>query len=251
MQIQTKLLPATLLTGEDGEALLAEARRMAQLLLCPRHHRDGNYGDCGCCRKIFRDIHPDVSFIRREYQTDGKTLRRDIVVDQIRAVAKDSVVLPNEADRKLYVFPEADLLNLNAQNALLKLLEEPPQGVYFLLCSRNPDILLPTVRSRCGVRTVAGEKEESDEALSVLAREYLSALGDELALLRWEARAEKLDMTAMRSLLPILEEEAALGLKGRALLSLEEQLRECREMLKVNVNSKHVCAMLATYRNEE
>lgn len=251
MQTQTKLMPASLLIGEDGEALSAEARLMAQSLLCTRGHRGEGYGDCRCCRKIFADIHPDVSFIRRGFQKDGKTLSRDIVVDQIRAVAADSVVTPNEAPGKVYIFPEADTLNPNAQNAFLKLLEEPPEGVYFLLCSRNPEALLPTVRSRCGIYHVGGERPAGDEALTALAREYLSALGDDPALLRWEAKAEKQDLAAMRSLIPILEEEAAKALGGRALLALEEQLRECREMLKVNVNSKHLCAMLATYRNEE
>ena len=251
MQTQTKLLPASLLIGEDGEALSAEARLMAQSLLCTHGHRGQSYGKCNCCRKIFANIHPDVSFIRRGLQKDGKTPSRDIVVDQIRAVSADSVVTPNEAPGKVYIFPEAETLNPNAQNAFLKLLEEPPAGVYFLLCCRNPEALLPTVRSRCGIYYIGGEQPEGDEALTALAREYLSALGDGLSLLRWQARAEKLESAALRSLLPILEEEAARTLRGRALLSLEEQLRECREMLKVNVNGKHLCAMLATYRNED
>ena len=251
MQIQTKLLPASLLCGEDGEAMTTAVRRMVQSLLCPHGHRGEDYGSCRCCRKIYADIHPDVSFIRRLYQKDGKTLRSEIIVDQIRAVAKDSVVLPNEAGGKVYVFPEAEFLNLSAQNALLKLLEEPPEGVYFLLCSPNLHALLPTVRSRCGIYYIGGEREAADAALTELSEGYLSALGDELALLQWEAKAEKLDMAAMRSLISLLEETAAAQLKGKALLSLEKQLRECREMLKVNVNSRHLAAMLATYRNEE
>lgn len=248
MQTRDIMLPASLLIGEEREALTAEARRRAQALLCPRGHRGTDYGDCRCCRKIFSDIHPDVSFIRRLYQKDGKTLRAEITVDQIRELIRDSVVLPNEAAGKLYVFPEADALNANAQNALLKLLEEPPEGVYFLLCTRSAEALLPTVRSRCGIYRVDGEEESGDTALRTLAKEYLAALGDELALLRWEAQCEKLDMAALRSFLPILEEEAFKKLMGKALLSLEEQLRECREMLKVNVNAKHLAAVLATYR---
>lgn len=251
MQTQTKLLPASLLTGEDGEALLHEARLMAQSLLCIRGHRGQDYGECSCCRKIFADIHPDVITVRRQLQKDGKTLRSEIVVDQIREVTKDSVVTPNEAPCKVYIFPEAETLNTSAQNAFLKLLEEPPKGVYFLLCTHNPDKLLPTVRSRCGTYYIGGESGKGDEALTALAEEYLSALGDELTLLRWEAKAEKLELVSMRSLIPVLEEEAVKHLTGSALLALEEQLRECREMLKVNVNSKHIAAMLATYRNEE
>lgn len=251
METSTNILHATLLTGEDSEALLAAAREMAQRLLCAEGHRGQDYGSCRCCRRIFADIHPDISFIRRGFQKDGKTLRAEIVVDQIREVAGDSVVLPHESDRKLYVFPEADAMNTSAQNALLKLLEEPPEGVYFLLCARNPEALLPTVRSRCGVCHVGGEAGSDDGELAALAQEYLSALGDELALLKWEAKCEKLDMAAMRSLIPLLSEASVKTLRGKELLALQAQLEECREMLEVNVNSKHLAAMLATYRNEE
>ncbi len=251
MQSRTKILHGSLLTGEDSDSLLAAARDMAQQLLCSAGHRGQSYGDCRCCRKIFADIHPDISFIRRGYQKDGKTLRAEIVVDQIRAVAQDSVVLPNEAPRKIYLFPEADVLNTSAQNALLKLLEEPPEGVFFLLCARNPDALLPTVRSRCGIYHVGGEGEDADSELKALSAEYLAALGDEFALLKWQARAEKLDMATMRGLIPVLSEAAASALRGKALLSLQEQLRECSEMLRLNVNSKHIAAMLSTYRNED
>ena len=251
MQSWNKILHGSVLTGADPEGMLSAVRSMAQTLLCSEGHRGEALGKCSCCRKIYKDIHPDVSFIRRGFQKDGKTLRSEIVVDQIRAVAKDSVVLPNEARAKIYVFPEADTLNASAQNALLKLLEEPPEGVYFLLCAKNPDALLPTVRSRCGIYHVGGEEEAESEEIASLCRDYLAALGDELALLRWEARAEKLDMAAMRELIPALSAAAAEALRGKALLSLEEQLRECAAMLRVNVNTRHLAAMLATYRNEE
>lgn len=254
MEIRTKILHGSILTGGDNETLLAAVKEMAQRILCPEHHRGQDYGSCRCCRKIFADIHPDVSYIRRGFQSDGKTLRSVIVVDQIRAVILDSVVLPNEASGKVYIFPEADFLNVNAQNALLKLLEEPPEGVYFLLCSQNPDILLPTVRSRCGLYYLSGEKETADEeqaALTELAGSFFHALGDELALLSWEAKAEKLDGAAMHLLLPVLGEESVHYLQGKELLSFQKQLKECREMQRVNVSSRHLAALLATFRNEE
>ena len=247
METRTNILHASLLTGEDSDALLSAVRDMAQRLLCTRGHLGQDYGDCRCCRKIFSDIHPDIGFIRRETQKDGKTLRTEIVVDQIRAVARDSVVLPNEAPAKLYVFPEADVMNASAQNALLKLLEEPPEGVFFLLCSQNPERLLPTVRSRCAIYRIDGQREEDDGVLSALARDYFLALPDALRLLRWEAKAEKLDMASMRALIPLLEEESLKSLRGRALFDFQTQLKECGEMLKVNVNSKHLAAVLATW----
>ena len=148
MQSWNKILHGSVLTGADPEGMLSAVRSMAQTLLCSEGHRGEAFGKCSCCRKIYKDIHPDVSFIRRGFQKDGKTLRSEIVVDQIRAVAKDSVVLPNEARAKIYVFPEADTLNASAQNALLKLLEEPPTKTNFILVTEQPDMLLSTILSR-------------------------------------------------------------------------------------------------------
>ena len=74
-------------------------------------------------------------------------LKRDITVDQIREISADAYILPNEADRKVYIINEAEKMNLSAQNASLKLLEEPPNGAVLLLCTDNPSALLPTVRS--------------------------------------------------------------------------------------------------------
>lgn len=251
MQSWNKILHGSLLIGQDERTLLSTVRDIAQTLLCPQGHRGEEYSTCRCCHKIYTDIHPDVNFIRRGYQKDGKTLRAEIVVDQIRAVAADSVVMPNEAPAKLYIFPEAGLLNTSAQNALLKLLEEPPDNVYFLLCAPNSDALLPTVRSRCSIYRVQGELIQQNDEILALAQDYLHALGDELALLLWQSKAEKLDMASMRLLIPALKEEAVHILSEKDLLGVEAQLQECSEMLKVNVNSKHLSAMLATYRNED
>ena len=85
----------------------------------------------------------DVALVERAADKSGK-LRREITVDQIRALAVDAAVLPNEADGKVYIFPEADTMNIAAQNAFLKLLEEPPRGVMFLLCAESREKLLET-----------------------------------------------------------------------------------------------------------
>ena len=71
-----------------------------------------------------------------------------IKVDQIRSVAATAYILPSEAEKKVYVLRQAELMNLNAQNAFLKLLEEPPRSAAFILAAPSPDSQLTTVRSR-------------------------------------------------------------------------------------------------------
>lgn len=96
---------------------------------------------CNICRKISAGIHPDVI-------TVDDTERKTISVELIRQMQEDAFVHPNEGKRKIYVLPRAQDMTENAQNALLKLVEEPPSYAVFLLLTTNADKLLPTVRSR-------------------------------------------------------------------------------------------------------
>ena len=75
--------------------------------------------------------------------------KKTVPVELIRQARADMYVLPNESDHKIYVFPRAQDMGLPGQNALLKVLEEPPAYGVFLLLADNPDKLLPTLRSRC------------------------------------------------------------------------------------------------------
>ena len=152
-----KMMHSYIISG-DGDAARSRAREMAAAALCESSGAKPCRA-CRHCRKVFQGafpgIHPDVALVERAADKSGK-LRREITVDQIRALAVDAAVLPNEADGKVYIFPEADTMNIAAQNAFLKLLEEPPRGVMFLLCAESREKLLETVQSRCGEIRLAG-----------------------------------------------------------------------------------------------
>jgi DNA polymerase-3 subunit delta' len=98
---------------------------------------------CRDCLKSQKHIHPDIITINKEAD------KREIRVDQIRDIVRDASVLPNEAAKKVFIIKEADDMNVNAQNAFLKLLEEPPSHAAFILIGTNPGGFLQTVRSRC------------------------------------------------------------------------------------------------------
>jgi DNA polymerase-3 subunit delta' len=99
-------------------------------------------GECAACRRIARGVHPDVMTIE-----PGDT--GSIRIDQIRDVVDRVGYRPFEGRRRVVIIDEADAMVEEAQNALLKTLEEPPSASVFVLVSSMPDALLPTVRSRC------------------------------------------------------------------------------------------------------
>ena len=122
-------------TGKRSVALLCAAAR-----LCRGEEKP--CGVCGPCRRVFAGTHPDVHVIAPE---KGK---RDIGVGVMRAALSEASVRPLEGDAKLFLIPEADRMNPQAQNALLKTLEEPPTDTVFLLSAARPAALLPTILSR-------------------------------------------------------------------------------------------------------
>ena len=192
----------------------------------------------------------------RRLEDDKGRARREIVIDQIRAVNQDAWILPNEAARKVYLIAEADKMNPAAQNAALKLLEEPPNGAVFLLCVTNPSLLLPTVRSRCVERRGAGGEQEPEQESLKLAGEYLraAAAGDRAGLVRWCFAQENLDQRDTQALIEALcltvtdmlcARQANPGLSTRQLTEIAALASRCGEYLRVNTGSKHIFGLLA------
>lgn len=98
---------------------------------------------CRSCKKIDERLHPDIHYIGLP---DGK---KNITISQIRQMGQTISIKANEAKVRVVIIDDADLMNRQAQNGLLKLLEEPPDGTVFLLFAQKKDRLLPTILSRC------------------------------------------------------------------------------------------------------
>ena len=141
---------------------------------------------CPECRKILAGIHPDVITVS---PAEGK---REILIDQARALRADAYIRPNEAARKVYLIDPADSMNAAAQNTLLKVLEEGPPYAAFLLLAEQTGGLLATIRSRCETLALPPEEEPADPALERAAEELAQLLlgEDELALMTWLAEQE-------------------------------------------------------------
>ena len=135
---------AYLLCGPRGTGKRSVARLCAMAALC-RGEGDKPCGQCGPCRRILSDTHPDVHTVLPE---KGK---QTIGVNVLRDVLAEVGVKSFEAAAKALVFPEAERMTPAAQNCLLKTLEEPPQDTVFFLITEQPGALLPTIVSRCRV----------------------------------------------------------------------------------------------------
>jgi DNA polymerase-3 subunit delta' len=129
-----------LISGPEGSGRHTLSDLIAAAMLC--REQNAPCGVCRSCRKVFAHNHPD-------YITIDDPEKKIIPVKLIREARADIFIQPNEGDKKIYLFPRGQDLNIEGQNALLKVLEEPPAYGVFLLLADNPDKLLPTVRSRC------------------------------------------------------------------------------------------------------
>ena len=127
-----------LISGPAGSGKRTLARLLAAAILCQARRRPCL--GCTPCRKVMEGNHPD-------FITVEDPEHKNVAVKIVRQIREDVFIRPNESDHKIYLFPQE--LGLEGQNALLKILEEPPKHGVFLLLTENPDKLLPTVRSRC------------------------------------------------------------------------------------------------------
>ena len=167
------LPPSLILAGPAGVGKRRVAAAVAAALNCldPRTgdlERDA-CGTCASCRRIERGVHPDVVTI--EPGDSGS-----IKIEPIREVIDRAGFRPFEGRRRVVIIDEADAMVPQAQNALLKTLEEPPSASVFLLVSSMPDVLLPTVRSRCPLLRFAALPVA--DVATVLARDHKFAAAD-------------------------------------------------------------------------
>ena len=135
---------AILLEGPAGSGRRTFARRIAAALCC-RSEGPRPCGVCSQCHKVLTGQHPDIE------EDGGDGGRRSCHIDAIRRIRREAYIRPGEAPCKVYILLSAENMTVQAQNALLKILEEPPAQAMFLLTAENRTMLLPTILSRVQV----------------------------------------------------------------------------------------------------
>jgi len=162
---------AILLHGRQGIGKAAFARTLAQALLCEHPAPSGTAcGQCAACHWLEAGTHPDFRLIEpgslaeanaEEQGSDKKKPSQQIIIEQIRILPDFIGISSHRGGPKVVLIHPAEALNINAANALLKSLEEPPAHTYFLLVSHRPHSLLPTIKSRCQQLALQGPTPEA------------------------------------------------------------------------------------------
>jgi len=134
------LAHAYLFVGPAGLGKTDTARDLAKALMC----ENGGCGTCDVCRRIAKEVHPDVVAI-------GPIGTQGYLIDQIRDIIHQVSRAPVEADHKVFIMGGADQFNESSANAFLKTLEEPPDNVTFILLAHSLGTIIPTIRSRCQI----------------------------------------------------------------------------------------------------
>ena len=269
LRFETKeqLRHAYVIVSQDIEVAAAAAGEIAKAAVC-KGGATYPCGRCSACLKVDMGAHPDVRTIVRIPDDKGK-LRKDIIVDQVREVSADALVLPNESDHKVYIFKEGDRMNLSAQNAALKLLEEPPEGVILIICVTSAERLITTVRSRCALININTGKKTADSAQAEtdkneaesLAEEYLALAAERnpLELWKWCESNNGITPSEMTGFCGAVEKLVAAtlraadmpggqgsngGLTVEELLGITGLMGKCRERLAANTGVKHLFGMI-------
>ncbi|PRY22676.1 DNA polymerase-3 subunit delta' [Aliiruegeria haliotis] len=157
-----RLHHAWLLTGPQGVGKATLAWRIARFLLAtPEQEDDGLFGapppptsldidpEHPVARRLQALSEPGLFVLRRPWDDRAKRLKQEITVDEARKLKGFFALSATDGGRRVVIVDAADELNTSAANAVLKLLEEPPDRAFLLLISHQPSRLLPTIRSRC------------------------------------------------------------------------------------------------------
>ena len=179
---------ALLITGPQGSGKSKLATEISAALNCENKENDTlplPCGECSCCKRIYDGNFPDIKSLSRSKD------RATIGVDAIKDFREDMFLSSTESQYKIYIIDDAERMTTEAQNALLKVLEEPPESVVILLLAKEADKILTTIKSRA--QQICPERFSREELIS-----HLRALSSEAERLFISDR-KKLDEIVMSS----------------------------------------------------
>ena len=177
-----RLSHAYLLVGPPHVGKRTLALNLAQAVNCTPEGDTVPYGQCSQCRRIAAGHHADVRVIGLDQGNSGSPQRREISIDDVRAVSGQAHLKPYEGACRVYIFEDAETMSEEAANALLKTLEEPPPQTLLILLTSQEDRLLPTISSRC--RRIKLRPMPQEEIASYLEKSRSVEKGDAERLAR-------------------------------------------------------------------
>ena len=223
-------------SGASNEPL---AEALSTALLCTGHNPP--CGNCTSCAKLRADSHPDLIVI-----DEGEN---EIKVETARRIRDEAAIRPNEGGRKVFLIRHADRMNPAAQNALLKVLEEPPREVFFVLTAMQPGVILQTIRSRCTIYHLEPPAEAlPDDGLLDALAPFLRAMAERdeyrMALAAHPlGKLSKNEFRAAMSLLITALRDAVLSASAPGLPPLLPRLRQETAFLGSRIPTKKLLAV--------
>ncbi len=134
-----RITHAVLLSGPRGAGKKTFARIMAAAILCEEQPPCFR---CPICHKALVGIHPDITEVTQYVK------HRSFPIDEVRRIRREAYVSPNESEKRIFILANVDSMGIESQNALLKIIEEPPPHAMFIMTVQDVGALLPTVLSR-------------------------------------------------------------------------------------------------------
>lgn len=233
---------AAIIEGGTAAERMELAKKTAAALLCSGTESKP-CGECSHCIKVAADSHADVPV----YSVEDKP--KAFKVDMVRDIRSEAFILPNEADRKVFILENAHTMGAEGQNAFLKVLEEPPEFVTFLLLCTTRTVFLPTVLSRAVVYGLGTEGTGSEEEFS--REELISAAGSiALSLLSpndfetvKEAGIFEKNTKLLRAALPVMQEIFAGALRYKYSAEEANDLSELSSKLASRLGRKALLSL--------
>ena len=257
-----RLPHALIVAGGNSETRKAVAQFLCRYAVC-----SGDSKPCSLCKNCIKaesHSHPDITVVEGSQKTKAKIYSKEIIEDIIR----DTAIIPNEADSKVFLLYDVDeKLPVISQNALLKTLEEPPGGVVFVMTCKDASLMLDTIISRSTLINIPNDEVFSEDGLA-LSEEIADALLDinEYTLLKATSKLNKRDifLETMSPLRMVIRDTLMLSSGGKTVtqsdapkklqrkltrektLSLLDTIEKAQQMAKGNANINLLCTWLCT-----
>ena len=226
---------ALIVEGGGSESRRDFAQRLVMNTFCVT---GAACGTCDQCVKIKAGSHPDFFYIGDDA----------LKVDRAREIIRQASQKPSEAECQIFVIDNADNMRPEAQNALLKVIEEPQSACFVFLCLSRLS-LLPTVRSRCAVYSLRAEEAEENPEIAEMCSAFPAAMGDEHSLIMFFSKAADLKRQDFAVFLLCCKKEVHhLLLKGEntdVLLKIYDLICSFEDDLQYNPNLFALCCTLS------
>ena len=189
-------------------------------------------GECSQCERITSGNHPDVQVIEVMSNEEIKG------IDQIRDIQHSSSLKPYEGERRIFILPEISQLSIQASNALLRLLEEPPEKVTFLLTSTNLESVIPTILSRCQI--IGTKRVPDDEIIDYLTSHFGITPGDATHIARISQGQVGWAIEASTNPELLEDYDSSLSLMDSILIgNLDKRFKHAEEMAYTYTRNRH------------